>query len=129
MRHRLQLCALLCAWLLATGSQWDLVQTFAWGRMIAAYSHSMPLVQAVRLTFSGETMCEVCSLVAEARRQQNDGDTVANDRPAKILLFVQPAQTMRLGPAAAGTACRAADRPSRGRTREAPPTPPPRTTA
>ena len=35
MRRKLSLVLTLTAWLLATGSHWDLVQTFAYARMFA----------------------------------------------------------------------------------------------
>ena len=72
MRRRLPLLSLLCAWLLATGSQWDLVQTFAWGKMIATYAQTMPLKEAVRLTFTPNNMCGLCEVVSEAQQQQSD---------------------------------------------------------
>ncbi len=62
MRRRLSLLTLLTAWLLATGSQWDMVQTLGWGRMIVRYSQTMTLAQAVRLTFTPTT----CAASAKA---------------------------------------------------------------
>ena len=47
MRRKFSLVLTLAAWLLATGSQWDLAQTFAWGRMIVTYSQTMSVAQAV----------------------------------------------------------------------------------
>ena len=64
----------LCAWLLASGAQWDLVQGFAWTRMVVNYSRTMPLAQAVRLTFTPENLCGVCEFVA-AHRTRADADT------------------------------------------------------
>ncbi|MEI8088975.1 MAG: hypothetical protein WCG63_05200 [Opitutaceae bacterium] len=69
MRHRLSFILTLTAWLLATGSHWDLVQTFGWGRMIATYSQSMSLSQAVKKTFSAGETCGVCDAVATAKQQ------------------------------------------------------------
>lgn len=67
MRRPIALILTLVAWLMATGSHWDLVQTFGWGRMIATYSQTMPLSQAVRLTFTADNFCGVCELVNDAR--------------------------------------------------------------
>ena len=64
----------LCAWLLASGVQWDMVQGFAWARMVASYSRTMPLGEAVRLTFTPENLCGVCEFVA-AHRTRADADT------------------------------------------------------
>jgi hypothetical protein len=60
MGRRLALILTLTAWLFATGSHWDLVQTFGWGRMIAAYSKTMPLAEAIRLTFTTDNVCSIC---------------------------------------------------------------------
>jgi len=48
MRRQLSLILTLTAWLLATGSHWDLVQTFALGRMFASYAQSMSFTQAAQ---------------------------------------------------------------------------------
>ena len=131
MRRRLSLILTLTAWLLATGSQWDLVQTFAWGRMIATYSQSMSLAQAVKKTFAADAMCGVCHAVADAKQQQDAADAPApgEKMPAKIflasapaaLVFVSPAP-LRAGLVATVPALASADR-------AAPPLPPPRAQA
>jgi hypothetical protein len=90
VRRKIQLTLVLLAWLLATGSHWDLVQTFAWGRMIATYSQSMPIGQAIRLTFTPDNMCGVCEAVSEAKHQ--DSTTLPGEGKAlgKIILVFQP---------------------------------------
>jgi len=90
MRRKLSLITLLTAWLLATGSHWDLVQTFAWGRMIATYSQSMSLAQAVKLTFTPDNLCGVCESVSEAKQQQQN-TALPSDAKAtgKILMAYQ----------------------------------------
>ncbi len=72
MRRHLALVLTLVAWLMATGSHWDLVQTFGWGRMIAKYSQSMPLTQAVRLTFTADNFCGVCDFVNDVEAASRD---------------------------------------------------------
>ena len=37
IRRQLSLILTLIAWLFATGSHWDLVQAFGWGRMVTIY--------------------------------------------------------------------------------------------
>jgi hypothetical protein len=69
MRRRLALIPVLVAWLLATGSHWDLVQTFAWGKMIATYAQTMPLARAVQLTFTADNLCGICETVSEGKQQ------------------------------------------------------------
>lgn len=81
---------MLTAWLLATGSHWDLVQTFAWGRMIATYSQTMPLAQAIKLTFTPDNLCGVCESVSEAKQHQDSALPADAKAAGKILLVFQP---------------------------------------
>jgi hypothetical protein len=83
---------MLTAWLLATGSHWDLLQTFAWGRMIATYSQSMSLSQAVKLTFTADNLCGLCESVSEAKQQRVHETALPNEAKSfgKILLIFQP---------------------------------------
>lgn len=74
--RRFSTVVVLFAWLLASGAQWDVLQGFAWGRMIATYSRTMPLDEAVRLTFTPDNLCEVCEFVADSRTRATD--TTAN---------------------------------------------------
>jgi len=92
MRRRLSLITMLTAWLLATGSHWDLLQTFAWGRMIATYSQSMSLSQAVKLTFTPDNLCGLCESVSAAKQQQAHATALPNEAKSfgKIPLILQP---------------------------------------
>lgn len=96
MFRRLQICTVLLAWLLATGSHWDLVQTFGWGRMISQYSRSMSLTEAVRLTFSPNNLCSVCELVRDAKKTEAPATPAADTLATKILLVFQPAEPIFL---------------------------------
>jgi len=128
MRRRLSLVFTLVAWLLATGSHWDLVQTFGWGRMIATYAQSMPFREAVRLTFTPENLCGVCSAVATAKRETDARGAPLDRLAGKVFLVYAPAP-------APIVAAPAASRWSPGETampsseRSAPPVPPPRVAA
>ena len=82
MRRQLSLILTLTAWLLATGSHWDLVQTLGWGRMIATYSQSMSFTQALKRTFSAGATCGVCDAVTTAK-QQETSDASAPTAPGK----------------------------------------------
>ena len=131
MRRQVILVLTLAAWLLATGSHWDLVQTFGWGRMIVTYSHSMSLRQAVGKTFSGDTLCGVCELVQDGKAASDtDGAKLpAPKSPEKLFFVSTPGVLVHATPAPlcaglvpASAALVSADRP-------APPLPPPRTLA
>ena len=96
--RRLTTLFVLCAWLLASGAHWDLAQGFAWVRMTVNYSRTMPLAEAVRLTFTADNLCGVCELVAEARTraEADTSGTAATPSPGdfaakgKLLLSAAP---------------------------------------
>lgn len=128
MRRRLFLVLTLSTWLLATGCPWDLMQTVAWGRMFVSYSRSMPLVQAVKKTFSGDAMCGVCELVQDARhRTESDGAKVPGPKTPEKIFFVAPQRALVFAAAAdrcTGLVPRVTALASADRAR--PPLPPPR---
>jgi hypothetical protein len=129
--RRLSAILVLCAWLLANGAHWDLVQGFAWGRMIANYSQSMPLAEALRLTFTADNLCGVCEFVADGKtRADADGTTpeaIPRDPSAKVplLLATAPEHLFVFASAPAPEWPAEQFRPD-ARARPAPPTEPPR---
>ena len=131
MYRRFSLILTLTAWLLATGSHWDLVQTFGWGRMIATYSRSMPLLRAVKQTFSGDEMCGVCALVHHAKEQQDaDNAKVPGTKaPAKIFLMGAPSALVFASPASVCVGVVPAGSAALSMDRVVPPLPPPRVAA
>ncbi len=132
MRHKLSLILTLAAWLLATGSHWDLVQTFAWGRMIATYSQSMSFTKAVQKTFSVEGMCGLCEIVSTAKQQPSpdqDAAGAAGKSFGKILLVFAPDTAAPLLLAPSSPSWSPSDQTAPPPTRAAPPVPPPRALA
>ena len=125
MRPRLQLCALLFAWLLATGSQWDVLQVFAWGRMFAGYAHNMSLTAALNQTFKPDNMCSLCRAVKTAKQQQSQSpDAAYKEGLGKILLVFEPApQIVVTRPSFSSWS--PSDQILIGALRAAPPVPPP----
>ena len=117
----------LVAWLLATGSHWDLIQTFAWGSMIASYSETMPFSEAVKKTFSPETMCRLCHAVADAKKSAANNPAVPNEKvPGKILLVCTPAASALFAPPESRWLLAIRDSAPISAERSAPPLPPPR---
>ena len=131
MRRQVFLVLTLTAWLLATGSHWDLVQTFGWGRMIVTYSRSMPLRQAIEKTFSGDTLCGVCELVQGAKSQQDaNGAKVPGPKAPEQIYFVStPGVLVYATPAPLCAGLVPAVSALLSADRTAPPLPPPRTLA
>jgi hypothetical protein len=114
---------LLC--FLAAGTQWDLIQVFAWGRMIAGHTQSMPLSQAVAKTFDGE-MCSICRMVNDAKKQEQSRSHFPELKPErKMVLFFQTVPKVVVEAPLSETWCPAeATVVTAGRS--APPVPPPR---
>lgn len=114
---------LLC--FLATGTQWDLIQVLAWGRMIAGHTQVMPLSEAVAKTFDGE-MCSICRMVNNAKKQEQSRSNFPELKPErKIVLFVETAPNVVVGPPLAAAWCPTATTVVTAG-RSAPPVPPPR---
>jgi len=127
MHRRIPLVLTLVAWLLATGAQWDLLQTFAWARMFAENARVLPLGAALARTFSPEGRCEVCGVVAAGKRAQDgaESDAPGGKLEGKVLLIFQPAPVVIVAAAGYGPWPRTELRfASTGRS--APPFPPPR---
>lgn len=98
MHRKLPLVLTLVAWLFATGSQWDLVQTFAWARMMADNVRTMPVEAAFERTFSPEGRCHLCKAVTAAKQQQDDaGQPSAGNALGKTLLVYLPAPPVVVG--------------------------------
>jgi hypothetical protein len=130
MRRQLSVVLVLAAWLLATGSQWDVAQTFAWGRMAVTYSRTMSLGQAVKKTFDGE-LCSICLAVQTAKQQQDTANakSPAGKLPGKALLVSAPGTRVFLSPAPLCTGLTSAVSAPLSAERSAPPSPPPRALA
>jgi hypothetical protein len=124
VRQRFQLLVILSAWFMATGAQWDVVQTFGWTHMVINYSRTMGVVQAIQRTFSGE-MCNICRAVNEAKQHEENTTAPGGKLEAETCGVFQPASPF-IFPASETTRWRLADSEAVGAFRAAPPTPPPR---
>jgi hypothetical protein len=92
VHRKLPLVLTLAAWLFATGSQWDLVQAFAWARMLATNVETMSVTDALAQTFSPEGRCTLCEAVSAAKEQQDENGQAAVGRlPGKTVLVYLPA--------------------------------------
>lgn len=120
---------MLTAWFFATGSQWDVAQTFAWARMFTTYAQAMPLLEAAQKTFSGEELCDVCDVVQDARQGGPVESSPGGAAGAKVLgkipvvLPREASFVLRLPPA---SLCPLPAVFPPGTLRASPPTPPPR---
>lgn len=128
MRRPLRPLLVLLVCLAATGVQWDMLQVFAWGRMIVGHAATMPLSAAVAKTFDGE-MCSLCCVVARAQRRESAPAHSAEAKvAAKPLLFFQLANVV-VPDAARSLPWRQDLTTPSGRDRAPPAAPPPRSAA
>jgi hypothetical protein len=123
--RKVRIFAALTAWMLATGSHWDFVQAFAWGRMIYGYSHTMTVADAVEKTFAPGNMCSICRLVERARRSQDSKPAAQVKAETKIALFCPPVPHPVVTPPVSAR-WRTKDPTMLTIERAAPPLPPPR---
>lgn len=87
VRQKLATLTFLLAWLIASGSQWDLLQVFAWSRMFVGYTQTMSVMEALTETFDAEKPCELCCLVQEAKEREQSETALQPKLPEKMLLY------------------------------------------
>jgi hypothetical protein len=68
---RLSCICLFSAWLCASGALLDLTQVFAWARMFAGYSRTLPLREAAVMTMDPDKPCPICLAVRRAREAES----------------------------------------------------------
>jgi hypothetical protein len=128
VRQRLQIVIAVFAWFMATGSQWDLAQVVAWGRMFAGYAQEMPLAAAVQKTFSGKK-CRLCEVVQHGKKQQEESaehSPLAKAAGKMFDLCLLSTSTAVYTPSDRGAEYFGTDLAFNGRGRATPPSPPPR---
>ena len=94
VRRKFPVVLTLVAWLLATGSHWDVIQTMAWTRMLVHNTRTLPLLKAVQRTFRPEGRCSVCKAVAAAKQQEQSNGVPERKFDGKILLAFEPTPTV-----------------------------------
>lgn len=128
MARRVTLYVTLFSWLIATGTQWDVMQVVAWARMVVVYSQNMTVAAAVQLTFSPEGKCDLCRFVEEGRSEESQRAAAAGTsekREVKALLAGPAGDEGRVE--GAGDAGKWTDDAAWcSRARGSPPLPPPR---
>lgn len=125
VRRRFAIVSLLTAWLLATGSQWDAVQVFAWARMFTGYVSTMSVGQALEETFDADKPCALCCAVSQAKQQEKKELPNEVRLREKIVLVFQPVPIL-LAAAQDIKIWEAPVREPLSTDRSAPPVPPPR---
>jgi len=88
LRKNIHYFFIVIAWLLATGVQWDIAQTFAWAKMYSEYSESMSIGAALKKTFTGKK-CTLCKAVDSAKQQQTASSLPSAGFGAKMIFVLQ----------------------------------------
>ena len=125
MFPRFKVIAILTAWFLASGSQWDAVQVFAWARMFGENVRQLPLGEAVARTFSPEARCTLCAAVTEGTQQQQCETTLIPKFEDRSLSICEPTPQLLFAALDVVGWLENRTRPA-GLARERPPVPPPR---
>lgn len=122
MRRRLIQASLVVLLTCVVGGHWAILQGVAWASMLARFSQTMPLAQAVEYTFDGQHPCSLCHAVKEGKEAERKESKLKP--PERLLLgLMVPPPTLPPPPAAVHRS--APDRPLAS-FRDAPPRPPPR---
>ena len=77
--------AVFLASLCLTGGNLFLLQTAAWGWMIASYSSDDSLSTAISDTFSGERPCSLCNAIADTKSKTDQSASVVELEKLKLL--------------------------------------------
>src|SRR6266446_4517057 len=78
------------------GLHWAFLQAVAWTGMVATYSRSLPISQALHKTFDGKHPCQLCKQIAAGKRSEKKSDS---DIPLKKFEFpCSPAALALWGP-------------------------------
>ncbi|HEY9153572.1 MAG TPA: hypothetical protein VIM69_00490 [Opitutaceae bacterium] len=127
MRSRLSLFTLLLAWLLATGSQWEILQVFAWGSMITQSMRQESFSSAVEDTFDGKTPCALCKIVSAVKKQMPTSEQSSEqEKQFKVFLISFAPEGPRMAPLRNCIGIVDTHVGMRSALRNAPPVPPPR---
>ncbi len=62
---------LICvAFFSLAGGHWAMLQMIAWAQMVRDFSKSVPVVEAIVRTFSGEYPCGMCTRISAERQKE-----------------------------------------------------------
>ena len=120
--RRLTHLIVLVAFAFSCGGQWYALQCVAWVKMIHDYSQTVPVAQAVAMTFSGQYPCPICKALAEKKNSDQQKALTLEKYDKK---FTAPLAITLAPPSSAPLRYRDSLTSLQGRT-ETPPTPPPR---
>ena len=99
MQRTFAIASLILAWICANGAVWDAVQVFAWARMFAGYSHTLPARAALRETFDPGKPCAICLAVAKAKEaEQKQAPRPLERSTAKLVLACETQEKTQIVP-------------------------------
>ena len=74
MTPRIAHTVVVLALCLSIGAHWVVLQSVAWGTMIARYAQQTCLTQAVAQTFDGDHPCNLCKRISAAQHSEKKND-------------------------------------------------------
>jgi len=93
--NRLAKWLVAMALVLSLGGHWALLQGFAWASMLARFSQSLPLTEAVAFTFDGKHPCKMCLAVQQGQQEERKESKI---QPVQKLVLILDAQVLTLLP-------------------------------
>src|SRR5688572_7907469 len=79
---------LIMTLLVSMGGHLALLQTIAWGNMLADFSSETSLVEAMDKTFSGEHPCPLCKVVKKSKSEEEKKPLLKSEMKMEIALPV-----------------------------------------
>ena len=70
MTRRIGNLLLIVMLLVTTGGHWALLQSFAWGTMLADHLQSQSLTESMEQTFDGQHPCKLCCAIRAAKKAE-----------------------------------------------------------
>lgn len=79
---------LIATWLVSMGGHLALLQTFAWGNMLADFSSKGSLSEAMEKTFDGEHPCPLCKAVKKSEGEDDKKPLLKAEMKMEVALPV-----------------------------------------
>lgn len=124
MHHRWQRLLIATALAAALACPWALLQSAAWVSMLIKYARTLPLAQAVSMTFDGEHPCHLCQAIQAGKAKERQEPSHSPRAGKELTLHPPPPSGSLAHPAMPRVAIR--DPLGPALRAEPPPKPPPR---
>lgn len=77
-------CLSLAALFFVLGGHWAVMQTVAWGLMLADYAHETTTTEALEKTFDGQHPCAICKKVESGKQSEKKSEVVVAIKKVEV---------------------------------------------